>query len=154
MQPWLRRMPHEIDERYAGRVMFPGFIDPHTHLRLSGTFAGLHYVGPVELASPGALPPVDSRADVLERLRLLAADAVTGPDGRPEPVVCWGYDPAAQGGHLDRDLLDQVSDAVPIWVCAYAPHIVYTNSPMLELADVDEESVNESHDRSPRAVPR
>lgn len=140
MQPWLRRVPHEIDDRYADRVMFPGFIDPHTHLRLSGTFAGLHYVGPVELASPGALPPVDSRDDVIERLRLLAADAVVGPDGRPEPVVCWGYDPAAQGGHLDRDLLDEISDVVPIWVCAYAPHIVYTNSPMLDLADVDEES--------------
>ncbi len=140
MEPWLRRVPHEIDDRYADRVMLPGFIDPHTHLRLSGTFAGLHYVGPIELASPRALPPVTTRDDVIERLRRLATDSVPGPDGRPEPVVCWGYDPAAHGGHLDRDLLDQISDVVPIWVCAYAPHIVYANSPMLDLAGVDEAS--------------
>lgn len=140
MQPWLRRVPYEIDDRYADRVMFPGFIDPHTHLRLSGTFAGLNYVGPVELASPGALSPLASRDAVLERLRQLAAASAAGADGRPEPVLCWGYDPAGQGGHLDRDLLDQVSDTVPIWVCAYAPHIVYTNTPMLALTGVDAES--------------
>lgn len=140
MQPWLRRIPHEIDDRYADRVMLPGFIDPHTHLRTSGTFAGLHYVGPVDLASPGAFPPATTRHDVIDRLRRLAADSALDPDGQPEPVVCWGYDPAAHGGHLDRDLLDQISDVVPIWVCAYAPHIVYTNSPMLHLTGVDESS--------------
>ena len=46
MQPWLRRNPCEVDDRYAGKVIMPGFIDPHTHLRLSGTYMGLHYVGP------------------------------------------------------------------------------------------------------------
>jgi predicted amidohydrolase YtcJ len=60
MQPWLRRLPHEIDDRYDSRVLLPGFIDPHTHLRLSGTFAGLTYVGPVEIGSPGALSPLAS----------------------------------------------------------------------------------------------
>ena len=52
MQPWLRRNPYEVDDRYAGKVIMPGFIDPHTHLRLSGTYMGLHYVGPIDSASP------------------------------------------------------------------------------------------------------
>lgn len=149
MQPWLRRVPHEIDDRYADRVLLPGFVDPHTHLRLSGTFAGLHYVGPVELGAPGALAPCTTRDDVLERLRQLTAPSVAGPDGQHEPVVCWGYDPAAHGGHLDRDLLDQISDVAPIWVCAYAPHIVYTNSPMLARTGVDEGSVAHGLGRYP-----
>ena len=37
MEPWLRRYPHSIDDRYSDKIMMPGFIDPHTHLRLSGT---------------------------------------------------------------------------------------------------------------------
>lgn len=86
MQPWLRRVHYEIDHRYVDRVVFPGFIDPQTHLRLSGTFAGLNYVGPVELASPGALSPLASREAVLDRLRGLAADSAVGSDGRPEPA--------------------------------------------------------------------
>ena len=61
--------------------------------------------------------PENQRRRLFDLARALS-DAATGPDGRLEPVVCWGYDPAAQGGHLDRDLLDQVSDVVPIWVCA------------------------------------
>ena len=142
MQPWLRRYPHEIDDTYAERVLFPGFIDPHTHLRMSGTFMAIDYVGPVPSAAPGGrregLPDRDA---VLNQLRSLASEASTGDDGRPVPVTAWGYDPAGQRGHLDRDLLDQVSDTVPIWVCAYAPHIVYANTPMIERIGVDDDTV-------------
>ncbi len=136
MQPWLRRVPHTIDDTYADRVILPGFIDPHTHLRTSGTFAGLNYVGPIDVGHPDALPPLSSRDQVISRLKGL----VEAGGASTEPVLCWGYDPATQAGHLDRDLLDQVSDTVPIWVCAYAPHIVYVNTPMLALIGVDEES--------------
>jgi len=37
MQPWLKRYDHEIDDSFADKIILPGFIDPHTHLRLSGT---------------------------------------------------------------------------------------------------------------------
>ena len=140
MQPWLRRIPHTIDDSFAGQVLMPGFVDPHTHLRTSGTFGDLNYVGPVEIPASDAVSPLADRADVLARLLELVTASQPGPDGRHQPIVCWGYDPAAQKGHLDRDLLDRISDVVPIWVCAYAPHIVYTNSPMLQLIEVDEES--------------
>ena len=138
MRPWLKRIPHTIDDTYADRVVLPGFVDPHTHLRISGTFAGLNYVGPVNLGSPSAMTPLTTRDAVLARIKSLASEPITGSDGRPQPVLFWGYDPATQGGHLDRDLLDSISDTVPIWVCAYAPHIVYTNTPMLGITGVDE----------------
>lgn len=141
MQPWLRRHPHVVDDRYADRVLMPGFIDPHTHLRMSGTFMGMNYVGPIDSAAPGGVRAgLPSRDAVLNQLRSLVAETGTGPDGRPETVMAWGYDPASQDGHLDRDLLDQISDTVPLWVLAYAPHIVYTNTPMLERIGVDEQS--------------
>lgn len=137
MQPWLRRLPHDIDERFADDILLPGFIDPHTHLRMSGTFMGLHYVGPI--ASHGPSGPVEGLADraaVIERLAELARN-LPGPE---RPLIVWGYDPGMQGGHLDRDMLDEVSAVVPIWVLSYAPHIVYTNSPMLALTGVTEET--------------
>lgn len=141
MEPWLRRNPHVVDDTYADRVLMPGFIDPHTHLRMSGTYMGLNYVGPIESASPtGVRAGLPDRDAVLNQLRSLASEASVGPDGRPEPITAWGYDPATQLGHLDRDMLDQISDTVPLWVCAYAPHIVYANTPMIELIGVDEKT--------------
>ena len=52
MKPWLDRYPHEIDDTFADKVFCPGFIDPHTHLRLSGTYMGLEYVGPIDSTDP------------------------------------------------------------------------------------------------------
>ena len=139
MQPWLRRNAHTIDDTYADRVMMPGFIDPHTHLRMSGSYMALNYVGPIDSASPtGVRAGLPDRDAVLNQLRSLASETTIGDDGRPTPITAWGYDPATQQGHLDRDMLDQISDTVPLWVVAYAPHIVYANSPMIELIGVDE----------------
>ena len=140
MQPWLRRVPYEIDDRFAERVLMPGFIDPHTHLRLSGTYMGLNYVGPIKSTDPFGHPvaPLPNRDAVLAQLKSLVASR---NEDLETPITAWGFDPGMQGGHLDREMLDAVSTEVPIWVIAYAPHIIYTNSPMLELTGVDEQTI-------------
>jgi predicted amidohydrolase YtcJ len=138
MQPWLKRRKHVIDDRYADKVILPGFIDPHTHLRLSGTYMGLNYIGPIPSPMPtGIRPGIADVASVVEELRRLVR---LHPDPSI-PITAWGFDPASQAGHLDRDMLDKVSSTVPIWVISYAPHIVYVNSPMLKLIGVDDQSV-------------
>ncbi len=146
MQPWLRRVPHDIDDSFKDNVLMPGFIDPHTHLRMSGTYMGMHYVGPITNNAPdGPQAGLPDRDTVLGRLRELV-DATNDPD---RPVIAWGYDPGMQGGHLDRDMLDAISDKVPLWVLAYAPHIVYTNTPMLERTDITEETTAHGIGRYP-----
>ncbi len=139
MEPWLRRVPHDLDDSFANRVLLPGFIDPHTHLRQSGIYMGLNYVGPIDSTDPNGRPvaPLPDREAVLDRLSALLA-AHTGK--RDEALVAWGYDPGMQKGHLDRDMLDRISSDVPIWVLAYAPHIVYANTAMIERIGVDESS--------------
>ena len=135
IKPWLDRYEHEINDSFKDKVLMPGFIDPHTHLRLSGTYMGLEYLGPIDSTDPAGRPVkgFPDRDTVLKRIKELVSRS-------DDPVIAWGYDPGAQLGHLDRDMLDQVSTEVPIWVLAYAPHIVYTNSPMLEMIGVDQDT--------------
>ena len=138
MQPWLRRIPHDVDDTFIDRVLMPGFIDPHTHLRLSGTYMGLNYLGPIASTDPQGKPiaGLPDRDAVLQRLKGL----VSQQGDSTKPIVAWGYDPGMQQGHLDRDMLDAISTQVPVWVIAYAPHIIYTNTPMIHRIQVDENS--------------
>jgi predicted amidohydrolase YtcJ len=131
MQQWLDSHPHVIDETFADKVIMPGFVDPHTHLRWAGAVTALHYVGPI--TSPTGAPATPTRRDVLSHLRELDAALPAG-----EPLFAWGFDPAYQGGHLHRDELDQVSRDRPIWVLAYAIHYLYANSPMLDAVGATE----------------
>ncbi len=129
MQPWLQRQPYVIDDTFRDQVLLPGFIDPHTHFGMSGAFLGLHYVGPIDSPGPrGINPGLESRAAVLAHLRKLHESM---PD-RQQPLFAWGFDPAVHGGQLHRDELDAISRERPLWVLSYAPHFVYTNSPMLQ----------------------
>ncbi|WP_416416241.1 amidohydrolase [Paenarthrobacter aromaticivorans] len=131
MQQWLDTNPHIIDDTFADKVIMPGFVDPHTHLRWGGTATSLPYVGPI--TSPTGAPATPTRQDVLSHLRAL--DAAMPPG---EPLFVWGFDPAYQDGHLHRDELDQVSKDRPIWVLAYAIHYLYANSPMLDAIGANE----------------
>ncbi|KQW20967.1 amidohydrolase [Afipia sp. Root123D2] len=133
MKPWLDRNPHRIDDTFRDKIIMPGFIDPHTHFAFSAGYLALHYIGPIDSPGPNGINPgLPTRADVMNKLR-----EVDRADSDPTaPLIAWGLDPAAQGGHLDRDELDQISTTRPIWVISYAPHFVYLNSPALDHAAV------------------
>lgn len=125
MQPWLSRHEHVIDRRLEDKVILPGLIDPHTHFSISAGYLCLVYVGPIESPGPtGMNPAVASIDGILATLRRVHE----GESDLAKPLVAWGLDPALQGGHLHRDLLDAISTERPIWVIAYAPHFIYVNS--------------------------
>lgn len=135
MEPWLSRHPWRVDDTFADKVIMPGLIDPHTHFSMSSGYMALHYLGPIESPSPSGInPALPDRASVLAKLSEIHR-SMPDPD---EPIVAWGLDPALQGGHLDRDVLDTITDGRPIWVISYAPHFSYLNSPAIRRAKVSE----------------
>lgn len=134
MKNWLEREDHEIDTSFEDKVIFPGFIDPHTHLQASGVLMGMTYIGPLDQHGPNGFDEgLASRTEVLEKL---AAKVAEEPESN-QPVLAWGFDPALHGGQLHRDELDAISATRPIWTMTYAPHVVVANSPMLEIIGVD-----------------
>jgi len=137
MKCWLEREEHEIDTSFEDKVIFPGFIDPHTHLQVSGVLMGMTYIGPLDQYGPNGFDEgLTSRAAVLEKL----ASVVAQNPASTEPVLAWGFDPALHGGQLHRDELDSICSMRPIWTMTYAPHVVVVNTPMLDIIGVDEKT--------------
>ena len=94
MRPWLDTYAHQVDDRFKDKVIFPGFIDPHTHFRMSGVFMGLTYLGPIDQQGPrGFNKGLASRSEVLDKLRQVDSEQ----EDPFQPIVAWGLDPA-----LDR----------------------------------------------------
>lgn len=128
LEPWLKRYSYVIDDTFADKVIMPGLIDPHTHFHWSGWVVGLEYVGPID--SPNGVDRAVHGFDgVIARLKELDRKI----EDPKQPIFAWGFDPAFQGGHLDRRILDEISTERPIWVLAYAIHYLYVNGAMLDM---------------------
>ena len=112
----------------AGRVLLPGFIEPHMHFAL---LAGL---GHLEDIGPFRRPTFD---DALSALRDIAAAA--GPD---EWVMARQFDPIM----LDppRDLTTRELDAIapdrPAFILNASGHVAYVNSRALALDGITRDS--------------
>ncbi|MBK7976419.1 MAG: hypothetical protein IPK07_25165 [Deltaproteobacteria bacterium] len=108
LKPWLESAPHEIDRRFADKILTPGMIEPHGHPVLGGTSLTRPLLSYLPLPSPyGApFPGIKTATEAAAKLKEYVAQAKS-PD---ETVLAWGYDVIAMGGkHLDKTVLDKVS---------------------------------------------
>lgn len=142
MQPWLSRFDVTIDDSLADKVLLPRFIEAHSHFWMSAGLMALDDIGPLPWPSlnGGMNPPHPTFDDVIAYL----GELDRGKDDQDQPIIAWGFDPANQGGSLDRDTLDAISSTRPIFVIGFAPHFAFLNSPAIERAGVDE-SVTSTH---------
>ena len=110
-----------------GRVVLPGFVDPHTHMLTGAMIAStMEYVGVARFAKA---------ADVLEHLAGMAAKASPG-----EWIVARNYDPSLQEGPdaLTFKELDVVSKKHPVFVLNTSGHLAYANRMAFEAAGITE----------------
>jgi predicted amidohydrolase YtcJ len=104
MKPWLSRYDVTVDDTFKDKVILPGFIEPHTHFWMSAGFMAMQFIGPIEFPGPSGMnPPLHSADEVIARLRQLHKEE----KDPTKPIIAWGFDPANQGGALDRKTLDE-----------------------------------------------
>jgi len=108
----------------AGRVVLPGFIEPHMHFALMAGLGHLEDIGPFQQ------PTFDGALNALREI-----NASAGPD---EWAMARQFDPILL--EPPRDLTTRDLDAVvpdrPAFILNASGHIAYVNSKGLELAGI------------------
>jgi len=126
--------PYELDRRFEGMVLMPGFVEGHSHAFEGGVW-NFPYLGFFDRRAPdGSVSPgLKSIEAVVERLRDLAR-GMTG-DG---PLLAWGFDPIYFGGRrMNAGDLDSVSVERPVLVLHSNFHVLNVNTPVLRKAGID-----------------
>ena len=133
--------PHEIDDRFADKVIMPGLVEGHCHSR-EGTGWDETYVGFYDRTDPDRVvhPGLESIDEVVGRLQE-AERALSDPD---EPLLAWGLDPLFFGGRrmVTADL-DRVSATRPVLVLHQSGHIINANGELMRRAGISRD--NERH---------
>lgn len=129
LKPWTDAYPHSIDDRFRDKVIYPGFVEAHTHPVMGSLAISRPSLSFFPMRNPwGAdIPGVKSRDEAVARLKAYVAAAPAG-----ETMLTWGYDVVAMGSDFDREELDAISTRVPIVVWDASEHFAYANSAAIE----------------------
>ncbi|MCI4360316.1 MAG: amidohydrolase [Thermoplasmata archaeon] len=122
----------------SGRVLIPGLVDSHCHLRAS------------VLRSHGVdLSPCESVNSIVDSLR---EGALRSPSG---PIFGWGWDDSgfARGRYPSRDDLDQVSAERSVVAYRRCLHVAAANSEALRTLQLDPSTPDPAGGRLGRSGP-
>lgn len=130
--------PAELDDRFAAKVLLPGFVEGHGHAA-EGMMWRQPYVGFYPRVAPDGTPApgLKSIEEVVAKLQAVER-GLTDPAA---PVVGWGFDPIFFGGRrMTAADLDRVSATRMVLVGHVSGHIQNVNTRLLEACGFSRES--------------
>jgi predicted amidohydrolase YtcJ len=122
----------DLDERFAGKVLLPGFVEGHSHVG-EGVYWRYVYCGFFDRMDPDGRvwPGAKSVEQVVARMRE-AHDRLADPAA---PLFGWGLDPLYFGSRrMTRQDLDAVSTVRPMGIIHASGHITNANTAALALS--------------------
>ncbi len=112
-----------LNRRFAGKVLMPGFIDPHLHPMIAAVLLPTHFITPEDWDLPaGHIDGTPDRQSYLARLR---AELKNAPPG--QPFITWGWHKLWHGP-MDRATLDALDTTRPVFVWQRSFHELIANS--------------------------
>ena len=119
-----------VDDTFADAVLFPGFVEAHSH-SLEGALWAWEYTGYFPRLGPDGELRQGCRTfeSLIDLLRRLDAES----DDPDESLIVWGFDPIYfPGDRLAAHHLDRVSRTRPICVLHASMHLVTVNTALME----------------------
>lgn len=108
-----------------GNALLPAFIDGHSHISMAA-----------QMGQAADLSGCESYGEIVRTLKAFLEENEITEDGI---LAGFGYDHnfLKEGGHPTKEVLDQVSDTIPVYVSHVSGHMGCTNSAGLRLAGID-----------------
>jgi len=143
--PHHRQVKH--DDRFADKIIMPGFIDPHLHPMLASVLLPTTFITPEDWTKPdGFYPGVQSETDYHKRLKQALAQ-------NTDPLfISWGHH-AQFHGPLNRQILDRIAPDQPVLIIQRSFHEFIFNTSALKLAGLGDRSEYEAAMKAARANP-
>jgi predicted amidohydrolase YtcJ len=129
---------HTLDERFKDKVLMPGLIEGHCHLK-EGSMWDMPYLGWFDRRDPHGRVWLGLRSMDAVVTRLAEIDAEMTAAGRPaaEALIAWGFDPIYFGGErMTTRHLDRASATRPIVIAHANGHLMNVNAAMLRVAEI------------------
>ena len=136
MSPWLDTHEYQVDERFADKVICPGFIDPHLHPTMAAVLLPMEFITAMRWKLPwGTVEPTTTSEDFDARMQALHASKAEG-----EPLFIWGYHQLWHG-EMNRERINTVSSERPIVVWHRSFHELYMNDGALAMTEIKREDI-------------
>jgi len=132
---------YTLDTRFADCVLLPGLIEGHCHLKEGGMW-DMEYLGWFDRLNPWGqtVKGLHSMEAVVQRLIEIDRKMQQSGAAPDKPLLAWGFDPIYFGGErMTVEHLDRASTTRPIVIAHANGHLMNVNSPMLRIAEVDED---------------
>ena len=114
----------------GGKIVMPGFVEPHMHLAPLAMLRDFENVGPF-------------RFEAIEEV-IIHLSEISKEKKKGDWILGCQFDPSLQEGpeYLTREMLDRVSLDHPVFVYNASLHIAYCNSLALEIAGIDRHTLS------------
>eukprot|EP01060_Flectonema_neradi_P016418 TRINITY_DN2300_c0_g2_i2.p1 TRINITY_DN2300_c0_g2~~TRINITY_DN2300_c0_g2_i2.p1 ORF type:complete len:611 (+),score=105.11 TRINITY_DN2300_c0_g2_i2:76-1833(+) len=142
LKPWLKD-GYTVNTTFKSKILVPGFIDPHMHPLIGGVAASLPCLAYYDQPNPYGKDHVGLKTKEAVKQKLVEYLKERKDD--PNPLLCWGYDQIALGGHLDAEFfefLDEIPEPwarKPVAIWDASMHYVYTNRSCIDFCEVTPE---------------
>jgi hypothetical protein len=143
MLPWLKREDYQVDEQFAGKIICPGFIDPHLHPSMAAVLLPMEFITAMRWKLPwGTVEPSTSSAAFDERMQLLHTSKNDGDENQPEPLFIWGFHQLWHGP-MNKARINAISKTRPIIVWHRSFHELYMNDAAMQMAQMDAKEIKQ-----------
>jgi len=128
-----------IDNRFEGKTITPGLIDPHIHMTLGSMMYGLDFIPPWDMETPkGTVKGLPDKTSLMAKI---AEFEKAAPDG---PLILYGYHNLVQGD-LTRQDLDKISMTRSIFIWHFSGHDFYLNSAAIKRSGLNPALADKYH---------